>query len=1145
MPSDSTNRFSRIFGSSFVFWFCQNFAHQTNCKVILTPAPEYSTGLLQELSHFFSPQDLVYFPSQESFVFEEIFPSAELVANRMNCMLKIQQKKNQEKTLIIVSEICSLAEKIPFFEPPDSLFFSRGEKYKRAELLQKLLNWGYERMDLVEEKGEFSLRGEVVDIFAVQHQNAYRLNFFDETLESIKKLDTQTQLSSQKIENLELLPAKEIAPSNENITKALDCLRKNRSKIPPLDYQKTLSELQQGRFLLVNKYLPYFCNPLISWLDLLPCSTKIFLWKKERLDFALQTFFVEAKEEHQNISLQEQLPPLTDFYFSLQETMNSWRALNFLEIFENELPAIKKSTANEYSFFRLQNLCKLFPTHWREKLEVFKESQQNGLKVVFCVEQKNRLQHLAEILENLGFLDVLIFENVQDYFQKNTGKNELFAFSKLSTDIVLFPLQESFLNKKNHSTSYLFVSEKDLWSKRTSFQKLKKQKDYKTKISDVNIGDFLVHIEHGIGKYLGLQSIQSSGQIEDFLLIEYAHNAKLYVRADEINYKIQTYNISSSIHPQLSELGNAKWKLKRKKVEQAIQKIAEGLLRIYAERKIKNRPAFFVAQKDLAAFANDFQFIETEDQEQAIQDIFQDLAGEKPMDRLICGDAGFGKTEVAMRAAFQVAITGFQVLMLAPTTVLVNQHFQNFRTRFQNFPIRIEFISSFLTQLQIKQRVLDFQQKKIEILIGTHSLLYKNFTGDSIGLLIIDEEHRFGVRQKEKLREFRASIDVLSMSATPIPRTLNLSLLGIRDISLITTPPQDRKQIKTKVLYFEDNIVKEVVKREVNRGGQVFILYNQVATIESFLEHLKKIIPNNSIDLAHGQMPKKQLEKVMTNFSQNKFSVLLCTTIIESGLDLPNANSLIVYNAAHFGLSQLYQIRGRVGRSNRQAFVYFFLLPDKKITDQAKQRLNILLQFQGREGYKIASQDLELRGVGNLVGTEQSGHLQTTGYDLFMVMLEETIQKIKSPEHSLSRTEVQVFCYIKGYIPEKFIPNMSMRLYIYQTINQCYNEQRIVDFQEELTDRFGLIPQAVMNLFEVIRLKNFAYENNLLEIGIMPKNIKIKLAMNFSIKPQKILHLSKKLAVTFSPNNSIILQKEITSIQDANTKIASIISSLK
>ncbi len=1129
-------KFSNIFGSSFAFWFARRFAKGSTTKIIFTASAHSAENLHKELSFLLPAENIAYLPSYDAFAYQAVRPNAELVACRIDAFLKIKQKK----PLVIISQIQSLADKLPIFEQTEPLKIVLHKEYSRVDLAQKLVSLGYVRMDLVEEKGEFAWRGEVLDIFPIQQQEAYRINFFGDKIDRIKLLHTQTQLSKQEVTEFIIFPAREIIPSEQNIAQARDCFRQNRQKFTLDSYQESLSYLEQGDFLAINKYRGYFSSHLISWILLLAANTELFLWEAEQLDFALQNFLVELSQEYQNIATQENLPALKELYWQSKEIADFLASFNSVEIFQDS-----EQGASDCSFYSLADLFSKAKMSWQEKLAILREKTQEGSKVIFCVAHQKRLTHLHDILVDSGFLEVTTRENALEFFQANTSTKNVWNFSNSATEVLDFPLQKSFFQNSSTTNNYYFVTEKDLWQKRNAFQKTKKINALKTKITDLKIGNFVVHIEYGIGKYLGLQSLASNNQREDFLVLEYALAAKLYVRIDEINYKIQKYNIVGDLKPQLDKLGSKRWSTSRKKVEQGVYEIAEGLIRIQAERMSNKRSAFCPDQKDISAFADDFTFVETEDQLQAIEDIYKDLSSEQPMDRLVCGDAGFGKTEVAMRAAFQVAITGFQVLVLAPTTVLVKQHFHSFCRRFKNFPVRIEFISSFLSPSQAAKNVTAFHQKKIEILIGTHALLHKNFSGDAIGLLIIDEEHRFGVKQKEKLREFRASVDLLSLSATPIPRTLNISLLGIRDISLITTPPQDRKQIKTKVLYYEEAIIQEAVRREVNRGGQVFILYNEVASIESFLAHLQTIIPQYKIGLAHGQIPKEQLEKIMLEFSENKFPILLCSTIIESGLDLPNANSLIVYNAACFGLSQLYQIRGRVGRSNRHAYAYFLLIKEKEITQKAKQRLSILQEIQGRQGYKIATQDLELRGVGNLVGVEQSGHIQTVGYDLFMAMIEESIQRIRQETDSINRNDIRIFSYLNGYIPEKFIENMSLRLYTYQTMNQCYDEQKIADFQEELTDRFGVIPTEVCNLFEIIRLKNLAHKHQVVEINLAPDNIKIKLAASFPIKTRNLLQLAKNPAIKFLPSNCILLQKEVKILADANTEIQEFLKVLR
>ena len=1139
MREKRVQKFCRLFGSSFTFWVIKKFQQENSHQIIFTPSIEYSEKLYNEFSNLLDNSQLAYFPAHQDATYQNVIPIPEIVANRIDCLFKIRQKK----PLIIISEITSIVEKIAPLEDLKSIHLKINNEYKRKELLEKLVEFGYLRIGVVEEKGEFSWRGEVLDIFPLHQENAYRINFFDDFIETIKLLDIKTQLSTKVVQKIMILPAKEIIPSKKNIEKALEEFRHNRAKVSASEYQEAIIHLEKGDFLLVGKYFPYFYKKKFSWLEFLEKeSSQLIFQKAEQINFFLQNFFVELKQEYQNITLIEKLPNLYDFYKNEKEIKNLLKEYPISEVFEEFT-----EDALSYNFYDLQNLFSPNDRNWNDKLKKIKNKLKENSKVIFCVQEKKTIPKLTNILRDLDFPLADIYEDATYFFFQALKKNSTLTTSHLQElTILIYPLQSSFFYSKNpshfqdHHFEYCLISDNDLWPKKNFSHKEKILTDFKTKITQLKINDLVVHIDHGIGKYLGLVNVKNEQQREDFLLLEYKKGSKLYVRADEINYKIQRFSTFDANFP-LSELGSKKWQLRKKRVEKGVEKIADGLLQIYVERMNKTRKPYELDNQMKEAFANDFPFIETEDQAQVIEEVFLDLSSNKPMDRLICGDAGFGKTEVAMRAAFQVTMNGFQVIILAPTTILVTQHFYSFQERFKNFPIRVGFLSSFLNKMQVKKTLGDFAERKIEILIGTHILLHKNLVGDSIGLLIIDEEHRFGVKQKEKLREFRSFIDILSMSATPIPRTLNFSLLKIRDISLITTPPKDRKQIKTKVLYYEEKIVKEAIKREVARNGQAFILYNKIASIEVFLKELKAILPDYEIRIAHAKMSKKELEKIMLDFSNNKFPILLTTTIIESGLDIPNANSLLVYNANYFGLSQLYQIRGRVGRSNRQAYVYFFINPNKKISDKAKKRLSILQEIQGTQGYKIANHDMELRGVGNLVGVEQSGHIQTVGYDLFIAMLEEAIEKIRTTEPTGVRNNIQIFSYIKGYIPENYISNMNTRLYTYQMINRCYQEKKILDLKEELTDKFGKIPTEIENLFAMVDLQNFAHKNQIIFIDYKPKSIKLKIVEKVLTK-EKILQIAKNSSIKFLINNEILLEKEIPSLNEVKIQIKNILN---
>ena len=836
----------------------------------------------------------------------------------------------------------------------------------------------------------------------------------------------------------------------------------------------------------------------------------------------------------------------------MQKILLRFSSVEFYENLDSENSVVENSVVGQNWNFKTVESLNLFLTTkktLKSKIEELEGLIEKGVKVIISTSSLKRAEWIADVLEEFS-LPALICSDLKSYletglfsifFQDSFAQKE--SKTKKSVEnflhILPYPFQKGFYYQ-NAANSYLLIYEDLLFGKKVSYQKSNKISSLKTKISDLKLGDFVVHMDYGVGKYSGINRQKIAEQEEDFLLIEYKNEDRLYLPVDQITYKIQKFNTTEGVTPSLDALGSKNWLLKKKKAEGNVQKIAQELIEIYAKRKLSKSRSFNPSEKNLQLFANDFSFVETEDQLIAIKEVWQDLKKEQPMDRLICGDAGFGKTEVAMRAAFQVAIEGFQVLLIAPTTILVQQHFKTFQQRFKNFPIRVAFLSRFLSAKLAKQTIIDFQTGTIDILIGTHKAFNKKLYVENLGLLIVDEEQRFGVLQKEKLRKFRANIDLLTLSATPIPRTLNMSLLGIRDISLISTAPQNRKTIKTRIFPFSAKLIKEAIKRETARYGQVFILYNKVKNIDKFLVELQRILPEYSIEIAHGQMPQKNLEEVILKFVNKKFSILLTSTIIESGLDLPNANTLIVCDSHKFGLAQLYQLRGRIGRSDKVAFAYFLLPEDKTITQKATERLYTLLETQGLEGYRIANRDLELRGVGNLVGTEQSGQIQNVGYDLFMAMIDEAVQKLKeSSLHQNNWTDIRIHSFIKGFIPDSYIKDANTRLYIYQTINQCRNQTKIENYQEELRDRFGRMPEEVNNLFDIVSLKNLAYNYNIAKIQLEPQKIQLHFFPNFDITEESLWKLAKNNKIKLLPDNQISIQteKKITDLQIAESEI--------
>lgn len=1146
-------RISGLYGSAFSIWLGQQLGgNLSQTHLVITQSKLESERLFQELQLFFDESSLAYLPSYDSLVYQSTSPTPEVIASRLDALAKIKGKKS----ILLISEVHSLFDKLILLEQQEPLKIVLKQTYKREVLLQNLTELGYNRVSVVETQGEFAIRGEIFDIFPIQFLQPVRLIFFDDQIEEIRYFDTESQSSLNSKQKLVpdwfyLPPATEIVATEKNRERAFDCLQKNRLKISVPTYQEALKNLEQENFFLnTDKYRCYFSEKLYSWIYLLAGEFKVLLWQKEKIDLAIRKYWSEINEEYKLYSQQEPMPPSpSELYLSyekLEQLLTSFKPLEFSE-------SIDKTTEKNYNFHPISSI---FLQQGKKvtlsfKLEQIKKFNKKGVNFIISAKNQERADRLASIFEEFELSSKIHQQPVTFLKEKFTSlratsepqQHPLLIPTSNDINILPYPLQKSFcfMDRENlESLSYCLIYEDDLFGYKSQIKKQQKISDLKTKISELNIGDFVVHIDYGIGKYCGIQKLEVGDQTEDFLLLEYQKEDKLYVTVDEINYKIQRYNTGNEKTPVIDTLGSKKWKNARKKVEINVQKIAEELIKIYADKKLVKSHSFDVSVKDLQIFVDDFPFMETEDQLKAIEEIYQDLKSEQPMDRLICGDAGFGKTEVALRATFQVVMSGYQVLLLAPTTILVQQHLEIFRKRFKNFPVRVECLSRFLSVKEAKQNIKDFSEGKIDILIGTHKLLNDQLSTETLGLLIIDEEHRFGVLQKEKLRKLRTKIDLLTLSATPIPRTLHMALLGIRDISLIVTPPHDRKNIKTRILYDDEVIIKEIVKREIDRKGQVFILYNEVKNIEIVLSKLKKMMPSYSIRYAHGQMPRKDLEQIIQDFLQHKFSILLSTTIIESGLDIPNANTLIVYNSDKFGLAQLYQIRGRVGRSNKSAYAYFLIKQGKKITETAQQRLGILVENQSLGGYRIANQDLEIRGVGNLVGTEQSGQIQTVGYDLFMAMIDETIQKLQqSTTIKISWTEIKINSFIKGYIPTDYIEDMNLRLYTYQTINQCRSEEKIENCKLDLRDKFGKIPDDVKNLFEIVRLKNWAFNNQIKEVHLDIKNIKLQFCDFFQMKNEKILELTKQKNIKLLKNNliSVNFLEEISKLNQVIDRI--------
>lgn len=741
----------------------------------------------------------------------------------------------------------------------------------------------------------------------------------------------------------------------------------------------------------------------------------------------------------------------------------------------------------------------------------------NQYKILFCTESSGRREILLELLKSIGIPPKTI-HSWPEFIEQSEHA------------ICIAPLLNGFILEE---AKLIVITETEIFGESIITQRREEKTRYQDPytiirdLSELSIGSPVVHLQHGVGRYMGLQNLTIHEEPTEFLIIEYADNDKLYVPVSDLHY-ISRYIGSDSENVSLNKLGSGQWdKAKRKAVEK-IRDVAAEMLALYATRANKKGNSFQMPEEEYAAFCADFPFEVTLDQEKAIQDILKDLLAEKIMDRLVCGDVGFGKTEVAMRAAFIATQNNKQVAVLVPTTLLAQQHYQNFSDRFAQSPQKIEVISRFKTPKEHQTILQNLADGKIDIIIGTHKLLQKNIKFKDLGLLIIDEEHRFGVKQKDRIMELRAEVDLLTLTATPIPRTLNMAMSGMRDLSIIGTPPAKRLAIKTFVLEKNKEIVREAILREIMRGGQVFYLHNDVASIQQAANEIKKLVPEINLAIAHGQMHEKDLEKIMVDFSHHRFNLLICTTIIESGIDIPTANTIIIDRADKFGLSQLHQLRGRVGRSSHQAYAYLLIPSTKLLTKDAEKRLDAITSLEDLgAGFVLATHDLEIRGAGELLGEEQSGQIHTIGFSLYMELFEEAIQTLKHGGEftldSIEKNLVSVELSIPALIPENYIHDVTLRLVLYKRIANAKDEKELEKLQVEMIDRFGLLPQPTKNLFNITELKLLAQTLGIHKIEANTQNGIIEFAAKHQLNPDKIIRLiqSKPKAFKLAGENRL------------------------
>ncbi|MGZ3717491.1 MAG: transcription-repair coupling factor [Bdellovibrionota bacterium] len=1017
----------------------------------------------------------------------------------------------------------------------ESFSLRKGQSPGPEEIMRRLVRFGYTQADSVEDPGTFSLRGAILDVFAPSHDHPLRIEFFDEDIESIRMFNPETQRSVRILsdgETVELIPAREFACDPESLNTSRERLKEwaDHNDLPRSARDRVSSLLGQGIVPPELDYLIPFLRAGEAWItDLLPPGSTLLV--HERGGLAEEEGERREREEvlyKKSLANQQMIPEPFRLFQDVERALNhpAWgRVVEARELaFLDETPR----------FERLKLASRA------------RHADVDGL-VKHLKNLSDRGNHSVIVSNSQSQVDRVQFLLSQHRIRSIAVKTEADLPKDPSiVSLALGTVSESFFLPEK---KIAFLSEDDIFGEKQHSARTKRAiatAQPLTTMDDLVVGDLVVHAEHGIGRYTGLSRMKALGTEGDFVQLEFSGGDKLYLpvyRLESLGRYIGAHG-SSSAH--LDKLGSGSFEKTKSRVKAAIKDIARDLLRVQAERASRPGYAFSAPDEEFRAFEAEFPYDETPDQAKAIDDTIHDMHQPSPMDRLICGDVGFGKTEVAIRASFKAAQDAKQVAVLVPTTILAEQHYLNFSERMKGYPFKVASLSRFKSKKEQEATLKELAEGKLDILIGTHRLLSKDVRFKDLGLLVVDEEQRFGVEHKEKLKQLKATTDVLTLTATPIPRTLQMSLMGLKDISIIRTPPGDRLSIKTYLASFSEDVIENAIRHELSRGGQVFIIHNRVQTIGKMAELVERVVPEAKAVVAHGQMPETQLERAMIGFYQKKYDVLIATAIIENGLDVPNANTLIVNRADTFGLSQLYQIRGRVGRSQTRAFAYFLVPETATITEDARERLAVLQRFvELGSGYHIATHDLELRGGGDVLGQQQSGHIGSVGYEMYLELLQEEIHRLKGEEVAKPLEDVEINVPFPAMLPDVYVPDMKDRLALYRRLSSLRLEEQIDDARKELEDRYGTLPPEAQELLRVIQLKVLMRRMGLKGLTVGPKGASLSPGKDPLLEPGTILYLvqSKPDQYAILPGGNFVLKGDFQTSSELYDRLRQLLSS--
>ena len=1089
-----------------------------------------------ELTAACDPESIVSLPAHDVLPFQNLSPHPELQEERATALWKIATGSAS----IVVSPVAATAIRLRSSDYYSSLArtIRRGESFDLDSLLAHLNTVGYTSTDVVEMPGQYAVRGGILDVYSPETDRPLRIEFFGDEPDSIRKFDPTSQRSSTPVDEALLLPLTE-TPVSEHLLAAIHT-RLSGKRIAGNEHIVEAAVRAGG----LNVFPGWeFYTPVAGAdsciFDLIPRAA-VLLDETDQLKREFDRFWTRVADVHERSGVGNLVRP-EDLYLPPDDWWQKTSALPGADI---ERLGITHSLDDPSEVSFLTQPSPRFHGAVPAMLEEVQKLNSDGKRVLFAVPNTGEVERLADVFTeyNVSFRLGSRTRGGESY----ADETSYFAGEILTTTLATAYVPDGVLlpeaNLAVFGSRDLF-DESDAVASRPQRSK-SKVSAFLSDFRDLQVGDYVVHVEHGIGQYQGLKEINHGDGPAEFMLLEFADAARLYVPLTRLDL-VQKYRSSEGAKPVLSHLGTQAWSKTKSRVKKAMQDMADELLKLYAERKTAVGHAFPPGNEWFREFEDAFEFNETEDQAQAIKDVIKDMESSQPMDRLLCGDVGYGKTEVSMRAAFKAINDNKQVAVLAPTTVLAFQHYETFKQRFAPFPVTIEMISRFRTPKQQKEILQKTEAGKIDVLIGTHRILSKDIKFSDLGLLIVDEEQRFGVRHKERIKQMRKQVDVLTMSATPIPRTLHMSLVGLRDMSVIETPPKDRMAIQTVVASWDEKLIQSAIEQELERGGQVYFVHKRVDTIWEIAAKIQALVPPARIIVGHGQMSEGELEKVMLKFMHHEADILVSTTIIENGLDIPLCNTILINRADRLGLSELYQLRGRVGRSNRRAYAYLMLPPEVELTPIARRRLAALKEFSDLgAGFKIAALDLELRGAGNMLGGEQSGHIEAIGFELYTQMLERAVREMKG-EAAPEEAETQLNLGLNIRIPADYVPEENQRLQMYKRVARVETESQLSDVAAELQDRYGPPPPAVRNLLDYASLKLLCMKVGVNAIERKRDSVTLKFQQNAAVDPEQLARfVSAQRGAQFTPDGMLKFALKTTAADEVLRALRSVLEQL-